>query len=251
MDKILLIGNGKWAQNYISTFQSSFHKVQLTIANRRNWKGLIDQGQDGVIVCTPPQSHIEIAEYSLASNCPTLIEKPLSLSLQEAQQLQQYSAPILVNHIHLFSDRYQEIKRHLKQITHIFSQGSSNSSPRDYSRLWDYFPHEAAMILDLAQQYPYTINCTRNKNEQYTITMQFDTFETSSIIGYSEQRQRYLDVNKGQFIYDGMIKELPLTNAIQVFINAIHGKPDYRLGLSLSLDVIKILEQCQISLDGK
>jgi hypothetical protein len=249
MDKILLIGRGKWGQNYISTLQSSFPNVNLTIANRRNWKGLIDQGQDGVIICTPPQSHIEIAHYSLASNVPTLIEKPLSLSLQEAQQLQQYNTTILVNHIHLFSDRYQAIKHQVKDITHIFSQGSSNSPPRDYSRLWDYGPHEIALILDLTQQYPHTINCTQDQNDQYTITMQFDTFQSSSIVGYSEERQRYLDINDGEFIYDGMIKELPLTNAIQVFLNAIHGKPDYRLGLQLSLDVIRVLEQCQESVE--
>lgn len=250
MDKILLIGNGKWGQKYISTFQSFFPNVELTIANRNNWKQLIDQQPDGVIVCTPPQSHIEIASYSLARNIATLIEKPLSLSLQEAQQLQQYTVPILVNHIHLFSDRYQTIRNSVKNITHIHSIGSSNSPSRDYSRLWDYAPHEIAMILNISQQYPQTINCTQD-NEQYTITMQFDNFKTSSIVGYSEHRQRYFDVNNGEFIYNGMIKELPLNNAIQVFLNAIHGQTDYRLGLSLSLDVIRVLEECQKCLDNK
>src|ERR1035437_729108 len=100
---IVMVGNGQWAQRYISTL-SRFPNVNLQIANRDNWKSLILKTlPEGVIVCTPPQSHIEIATYSLKLGIPTMIEKPLSLSLSEANALKQFCSPILVNHIHLFS----------------------------------------------------------------------------------------------------------------------------------------------------
>lgn len=255
MNKVnfVLVGVGKFGQNYIKTL-AAFPDVSLTVANRQNWRSLIDNHPDGVIVCTPPDSHVEIAHYALQKAIPVMIEKPLSFSLTEAQSLLKINlAPILVNHIHLFAQDYQNIKNHIdiKEIRTINTTASSNSPPRTYSRLWDYGPHEIALILDLAQQYPKTIKCS-GKEPNFTITMEFDTFRSITDIGYSDTRQRLLDINNGQFIYDGMAsKDLPLTNALKVFIDAIHGKPDYRLGLELPLKVMQVLDECQKQLDGE
>lgn len=251
MNNILLVGAGKFGQKYISTI-ANISNIDLTIASKNTWKHLIDAKPDGVMVCTPPQSHIEIASYALERCVPVMVEKPLALSLQECKQLKKYNTPILVNHIHLFSDTYQKIKQNIsvEKIKLIKSIGSSNSPPRDYSRLWDYGPHEISMILDLTQQYPNTIQCVENSNCQFNIKMNFNTFTSDSVVGLSETRQRYFDVD-GKYIYDGMKKEFPLTNAIKVFINNINGINDYRIGLDLSFKVMEILEKCQESIDTK
>ena len=248
---LVLIGAGKFGQTYIKTL-ATFLDVELIVANRQNWQSLIDNKPDGVLIVTDPSSHIEIGHYALQNGIPVMIEKPLSLSLTEAQSLLQFnSVPILVNHIHLFSKDYQNIKNSIdiKDIQHIRTIASSNSPPRSYSRLWDYFPHDAALVIDLAQQYPKTIKCTGSE-PNFTITMEFDSFTSITNIGHSENRQRLLDINNGKFIYNGMIStDLPLTNALQVFIDAIHGKPDYRLGLDLPMKVMQMLEECQKQLD--
>src|ERR1019366_1743477 len=173
---LVLVGAGKFGQAYIKTL-ATFPDVVLTIANRQNWRSLIETKQyRGAIIATGPDSHIPIAICCLHNAIPTLIEKPLSLSLTEAQSLLQFnSVPILVNHIHLFSKDYQNIKNSIdiKDIRTIKTTASSNSQPRSYSRLWDYFPHDAALIIDLVQQYPKTIKCT-GKEPNFTITMEFD-----------------------------------------------------------------------------
>lgn len=255
--KILIIGSGRWGQNYIKTFASSFSDIQLEIATRQNWKQLIDEKPDGIIVATPPQSHIEIASYVLEKNIPTLIEKPLSLSLKEAEILKQYTAPILVDHIYLFSTHYQEMKKNINpaKIKDIFSTGYSNNTQRDYSELWDYSPHDLAMILDITQKMPHTVKCTKVNDRTYNISMSFDTFNTTSLIGHSNfERVRYFEVNDGQKHEYEDVKMIgndsPLTNAIKVFIDAINGKDDSRLGIDLSLKVLKILEDCELSLAG-
>ncbi len=108
---ILLIGKGAWGKNYIKTIDSFFPKIKLTVADRTNWKQLIDKGPAGVIIATPPDSHIEIAKHALRENILCLIEKPLALSLNEAKELEQYSnVPILIGHIYLFSNWFQKIK---------------------------------------------------------------------------------------------------------------------------------------------
>jgi|ERR1017187_1629224 hypothetical protein len=248
---LVLIGSGKFGQAYIKTL-ATFLDVELIVANRQNWQSLIDNKPDGVLIVTDPSSHIEIGHYALHNAIPTLIEKPLSLSLTEAQSLLQFnSVPILVNHIHLFSKDYQNIKKQIKpnEIKHITLAAGSDNPPRSYSRLWDYAPHDIAMAIDLAQQYPINIQCEQDK-DCYSIKLSFDTFDADIDIWRSGKRIRVLNINYGLHLYDGMASiDLPLTNALQVFIDAIHGKPDYRLGLDLSLQVMKVLEECQTQLD--
>jgi predicted dehydrogenase len=251
IDNVLLVGAGKWGQKYVSTL-AEFPNVSLMIASRNNWKALIDQKPDAVIVCTPPQSHIEIASYALNKNIPTMIEKPLALSLEDAESISQYdTVPVLVNHIHLFASIYQDIRHQLlgKRIKSIRTVASSNSAERDYSRLWDYGPHDIAMVLDLSQQYPHTVECISRAPRQFDITMKFDDFDALIEIGVSDQRQRLLNINDGEFVYDGMREpHPPLKEAIKVFLDATHGSKDYRLGLDLPLKTMCILERCQASL---
>jgi predicted dehydrogenase len=259
MIKLLLIGSGPWGQKYVSTLHD-FNNVSLTIANRDNWKSLIDENQDGVIICTPPQSHVEIANYALYRHTPVMVEKPLSLSLKEAKMLSEYDIPILVNHVHLFSNRYQEIKRNILyyKIKKIWTTGFGPAPVRDYSDLWDFGPHEIAMILDLIQDFPHTIGCQKLRDRYYTIRLEFDNAITESYIGYSTYKDKYLkatyyDNEQVSFEYDDKahnIEDRPLANAIRVFIDAIKGKTDYRLGLNLTLKVLQVLEQCQYSLDN-
>src|SRR5271157_4365663 len=108
---ILLVGTGHWGKVYMETFAKYFPREQLEIGTRQNWKSKIDERPDGVIVCTPPNSHVEIALHALQQDIPVMIEKPLALSLKDCERLQGFKACILVNHIHLFSQGYQHLKR--------------------------------------------------------------------------------------------------------------------------------------------
>lgn len=251
--KLLLIGNGKWGQKYVSTI-SNIPNISLDIANRFNWKDKISEHPDGVLICTPPQSHIEIADYSMSRQIPTMIEKPLSLSLEDAEQLKKYDVPILINHIHLFSDTYQNIKKIVKnkEITLIWSLGLGDNPPRNYSALWDYGPHDFSLILDLLQEIPQNISISKhNWLDQFSVKLTFNKCISESTFGCQPlAKTRLLQVE-----FDGMYvgyedtrrppdHSPPLLNAIQVFIKSITGKSDDRLGLDLSLKVIKLLEQC-------
>jgi hypothetical protein len=266
MINILLIGSGAWGQKYISTL-SNFSDVSLTIANRNNWKQLIDKHPSGVIVCTPPDSHVEIASCALSNNIPTMIEKPLSLSLEECYKLKQFSAPILVNHIHLFSQAYQNLRTIVKtyKIDKILSLGYNNGPVRNYSSLWDYGPHDLSMILDLSHSrggpcvFPNNIDVQKLHTDTgvlFNIKIKFNTmFDAESLVGNGGKKS----VRKLKVFCDGLKIEYndkdrpvhhspPLTNAINVFIDAIGGKKDYRLGLDLSLKIMNVLECCQKSL---
>jgi predicted dehydrogenase len=256
MIDLLLVGNGKWGSKYVSTL-SDFEDVKLQIADRTNWKKLIDTNPNGVIICTPPDSHVEISAYSLERNLPVMIEKPLSLSLLEAKTLKQFTAPILVNHTDLFTEGYETIKKKVKDscIISIVSNGYNKSPNRTYSSLWDYGPHDLAMILDLLDEYPKNISIkeqSKNDGYLYMLEMEFDNCKTISKIGNGGDRKHrdisvIYDINR-KVHYDDLERSVndfpPLTNALGVFMDAINGKSDSRLGLDLALKITQILEEC-------
>lgn len=245
---IVLVGNGDWGKNYIKTINEFFPEIKLTVANRDNWKLLIDKKPDGVIIATPPQSHIEIATYALNRNIKCLIEKPVALSLSEVKKLEVFEhVPILIGYIHLFSDPYQKIKQIVsgENITNITTEGSNLASLRDYSTLWDYGPHDLSMILDLTSSEPKNVNITKINN-LYLIDMNFyNNLKTSSEIGKTEEKKRYLSIKFSgmQIIYDAEnCNEKytpPLINMLNVFFSDY---PDNRYGLDLSVKISKILE---------
>jgi hypothetical protein len=253
-ENILLIGNGRWGENYISTIKNHFPDVLLQVASRENWKRLINEMPDKVIIATPPQSHIEIAAYALEKNIPVMIEKPLSLSLLEAEELKQYTAPILVNHIHLFSEAYQQLKSIVKvnKIDKIVSLGFNKGPIREYSSLWDYGCHDIAMILDLMNEFPEEVSCEEIKTQTgslFKINMKFKTLCAESLVGNgAEKSVRKFKVEFGglKLTYDDKVKSSyhlpPLLNAIKTFL---YSKDDYRFGLDLSLKVLKVLELCK------
>lgn len=258
--RLLLIGAGQWGKNYVSTIAKYFPDIELQIGNRDTWQHLIDAKPDGVIVATPPGSHIEIAERSLQSDIPTMIEKPLALSYQEACKLQQYKAPILVNHIHLFACPYQWLREMIVidkcRLNKIVSLGFNKGPVREYSSLWDYGCHDLAMILDLIKEYPSQITATETQTETgslFNIKLKFKDCETESLVGNGGQksvRKLKINYNGVQLTYDDKLHPKtdlpPLVNAIRVLEQNIReGIYDYRFGLDLSLQVVKILEECQ------
>jgi hypothetical protein len=186
-----------------------------------------------------------------------MIEKPLALSYQEATALQQYSTPILINHIHLFSEPYQTAKQAINPSTLQWIQtcGGGDNPLRDYSDLWDWGAHDLAMILDLAQTMPLSVQCWEPRPRWFQISLEFKTFSAWCGVGQTPngEKIRSLSVSDHNITYEckNMLQstfEPPLINAIRVFLAAIHGRSDSRLGLDLSFKVLQILEKCQESL---
>ena len=253
--KLLLIGAGKWGTNYISTL-SSFENIELTVANKENWQHLIDQKPDGVIIATPPQSHIQIAEHAASYQIPIMLEKPVALSSSELQILNNYNPTVLVNYIHLFSDAYQWMIKSIDvdTITKISTHGYNRGPFRNYSSLWDYAPHDLSMILYLLKEAPTCLDIQlipNTNNGLFGIEMLFNKCTTYSMVGSGGTnacRDFIVEFNGMMLKYDDKNRPTshtaPLNNALSVFIKGIKGHIDERMGLELSFQITKILERC-------
>lgn len=262
MSNVVLIGAGKWGQNYINTL-SLFPNINLKIANKNNWKNLIDEKPDHVIVSTQPDSHIEIAEYIASKNISMVIEKPLSFSLKEAEKLKNFSKTILVNYTYLFSSGYERIKNttDVNKISKITINMYGKGPQRKYSSLWDYGPHCFAMLLDIMEEMPQSIYIKEIQNitgSLYEVLIKFNSVISFNIIGnggVEKHRDIKIENVNGAFSFYDNINDLPTKNdksplyqAMNVFIN---NQNDKRFGLELSFKVLKLLEACEQSLKDK
>mgnify|MGYP003630617742 CR=1 FL=1 len=255
--RLVHVGKGPWGTNYLKTYKK--FPVVIQVAERGTWQSLIDSRPDGVVICTPPSTHIEIARHALELGIPVMIEKPLALAFSEASVLGQYSSPILVNHLYLFSAKYQALKQAVqnKRIKTISTTGIGTRSHEGYSVLWDYGPHDISMILDLIGSVPDKVFATRQNVQdftQYTIQLFFgSSLITTTTIGIGAARQRSVSVDfEGgkEFFVDSMDEDPgPLYNAIDTFLGVLEGRPDDRAGLKSALEVLGVIETCNQSIE--
>lgn len=231
-----LVGAGRWGRNYIRTLGAKDGAVLQAVASRNpataallggacrihaNWENLLEEPLDGVIVATPPSTHLAIAARFVERGMPVLIEKPLCLDLGEAIAFRDTAArlrvPVVVNHVHLFSPAYRllkELSPSLGKITGIVSAGGRHGPVRpDTPALWDWGPHDVAMALDLVGAEPIAVSgrCTLRRpaasgfKENYEIELEFAAPVTARIaIGNAMPAARRLEVTHdgGTLVYD-------------------------------------------------
>lgn len=177
-----LIGAGRWGRNYIKTI-AALEGVRLARLTSRNpesvalvdsgciisadWRELITCSDlDGVIIATPPALHAEMARAAVAAGLPVLVEKPLTLSLAEAQDLRDFVAAragyVMVGHTHLFHPAYRALKQIAPQygaVRAIRAEAGNHGPFRpEVPVLWDWGAHDIAMCLDLLGTLPAQSN---------------------------------------------------------------------------------------------
>ena len=126
-----LIGAGRWGKRYIETIRAMDGVRIAHLASRNpacrewvaadcaitaHWSEVAQNPDlDGVIVATPPGTHLQLALAAIHAGRPVLVEKPMTLSTDEAQQLVKAASEAdvltMVDHTHLFSAAYQTLKR--------------------------------------------------------------------------------------------------------------------------------------------
>lgn len=282
-----LIGAGRWGKNFIGTIRAS-KRVTLSVLCSRNpasrslvdpdcriiqdWHDLLAGGLcDGVIIATPPDTHAEILSAMIRARMPSMVEKPLTLGLQEAvnlqQLLRQFPTPVLVDHVYLFHPAYAELKRlsaELGPVRSIQSEGANRGPFRpNYSALWDYGPHDIAMCLDLLQKSPLRVDCKADEMSEggnYELDLQFPGDVRASIrvgnLATTKVRRFAVQCEKNTLAFDDLLPDklrldgapvpvasmLPLAVVVDTFANGIrHGAAEH-FGLDLAVEVIRTLE---------
>lgn len=176
-----LVGAGAWGRNYViaishvdgvglariaSRNPASADLVDEAGAVHAEWRDMLAAGDlDGVIIASPPASHAEIALAALERGCAVLVEKPLTLDLDEAAKVRDRAralgAVAQVDHIDLANPAWRALKARLPEIgvpRRLLGTWANKGPLRpDVSGLWDYGAHAIAVCLDLVGGEPDTV----------------------------------------------------------------------------------------------
>ena len=194
-----VIGYGYWGPNIVRNFFGTSDCTVKMVADGRperlaalarvfpSIRGVKDGGEiinsneiDAVVVATPVFTHFNLARKALQAGKNVLIEKPMTSSVKEADELIELAAgkglTLMADHTFLYTGAVQKMKEII--MTEVIGKPLYFDSARinlglfqpDINVLWDLAPHDISILSHLITESPYSINATgishtRNKIE--------------------------------------------------------------------------------------
>ncbi len=130
---------------------------------------LADDGVRAVAVATPVRTHFSIARQALETGRHVFIEKPMTGSVAEAEELialaERKGLALMVGHVFVYSPAVRMIKALLEggELGRVFYISSQRLNlglyQRDINVAWDLAPHDISIILHLLGRMPESVNC--------------------------------------------------------------------------------------------
>lgn len=120
---------------------------------------LVDPEIDGVSFATPAETHAELALRALESGKHVYVEKPIALSLDDAQKLIDVAARndrrLMVGHLLQYHPIFCKMREMvcsgmLGELSYVYSNRMSLGKFRNEENvLWSFAPHDVSMLLSL------------------------------------------------------------------------------------------------------
>jgi len=184
--KVAVIGFGYWGPNIVRNFNSQLNcdveyvvdssDERLAIVNKdypstkttRNLDDVIfNSNIDAVVIATPVYTHYDIAKKALCSGKHVLIEKPMTSSVKEADELIDLSIKLnkvlMVDHTFLYTGAVQKISSIIKndfigKVQYIDSTRINlGLFQPDVNVLWDLAPHDISIVNHIVDDKPYSV----------------------------------------------------------------------------------------------
>ncbi|MCZ6917619.1 MAG: Gfo/Idh/MocA family oxidoreductase [Gemmatimonadetes bacterium] len=183
--RIVVVGAGQWGRNHVRTV-ASLPGAQLTAvcdlsddrrkAMAHQYPGVLVSADldavldvaDGVVVATPVISHADVARAAMARGLPVLIEKPMALTVDDAEDLVRRvdagEGPVVVGHLLVFHPAVEYLQRmvaggELGSIFYLYSQRVNLGQVRpDENALWSFGPHDVSVALRLLGEEPARVS---------------------------------------------------------------------------------------------
>jgi predicted dehydrogenase len=186
---IAIIGYGYWGPNLVRNFSSvSNCHVKYVIDSRTERLETVKKGYpniqintssdaamndasiDAVVIATPVFAHYSLAKQALSNGKHILIEKPMTATVAEAEELMELANKngllLMVDHTFLYTGAIKKMKELVD--TNVLGDIQYFDSTRinlglfqpDVNVLWDLAPHDISMLLYLIDAKPYSVNAT-------------------------------------------------------------------------------------------
>ena len=178
MTVIAQIGCGYWGPNLLRNFSSQsdcWVKWVAELSPQRrayveenypktkttpNWEDILSDAEvEAVVISTPASTHYELTKIALKAGKHVLVEKPLAMSTQEADDLIALATAtgriLMVGHTFLYNSAVRYLKQLLErdelgQLYYIYSQRLNLGQVRsDVNAWWNLAPHDISILLYL------------------------------------------------------------------------------------------------------
>ena len=183
-NNICVIGAGYWGKNHIRTLNElgllgGIVESDSTVLKRFSDQypevdtydnidyALQNEKIDGFTVSTPAKTHYGIAKEIIQSGKHVLVEKPLTLNIEDATTLvdlaRTHNVNIMVGHVLLFHPAIQKIKKliddgRIGKLQYIYSNRLNLGQVRTEENVfWSLAPHDIAIFQYFTDSYPETI----------------------------------------------------------------------------------------------
>lgn len=184
--KVGVIGYGYWGPNLARNFYDLPSTKLCAIADRKDeqlkrahskypqikltkdYKELFKMGLDAAVVTTPPQTHFQIAKDCLLNGLHVLVEKPLTLNSEEAEELIELASSkgliLMVGHTFEYNSAVIALKKYIdnQELGDLYYLDTARLNlglfQRDSNVLWDLAPHDISILLYLVGQNPISVS---------------------------------------------------------------------------------------------
>jgi len=243
--RLAIFGAGRWGMNHIRTAASLLPHKNIIVydidpAAEEKIKGIFpdisfftnDQTGDykadfnAAIVATPAETHYELAKILLRAGKHVLVEKPITLEVEHAEELHSLSLEknlkLMVGHVLLYHPAVTRMKQEIDngmigKLQYIYSNRLNlGAIRREENILWSFAPHDISIIEYLTDDNPVEISAhggdyVQNGIEDTTLT--FLTYPNnvkvhifvSWLHPFKEQRMVVIG-DKGMFVFEDSLK---------------------------------------------
>jgi predicted dehydrogenase len=259
---VAVVGCGYWGPNLIRNFNALpeckvryvcdkdekrlAHMKQLypSVEPTKDFEKIVgDKEVDAVVVATPVHLHYELAKKSLEAGKHTFVEKPMTQTSAQANELVQIAAKkkltLMVGHTFIYSAPVRRIKEIVKngdidEIQYISSRRLNlGLFQKDINVAWDLAPHDISIILFFLEKPPISVNCqgkahiNKDIEDVTNMSLNFDNggFATihSSWLDPNKVREMVIVGSKRMIVYDD---NEPLEK-IKIYDKRVEAPPHY------------------------
>ena len=208
-----VIGFGYWGTNLVRNLQNTkncnvTHIAESEVSRHKqihelypdieieSFDAIIKNSNiDAVVIATSISSHYELAKAALENDKHVLVEKPMTSSEKNAQELIKLSKLknkiLMADHTYLYSGAVQEIKKLLDanllgEILYVDSiRANLGKFQSDVNVLWDLAPHDISIINYLINEKPVSVQAfgkSYTKNQLENIAYLILHYESNKIV---------------------------------------------------------------------
>jgi len=188
---VMVIGAGAMGFNHVRNY-ASFPEVKKLIVvdpseealkktstlghgNLSTYKTVEDalkhEQVDAASVIVPTHLHYQVASGVIARGIPTLVEKPITSTVEDGKKLiaeaKKQNVPLMVGHIERFNPAVQALKKHISSLGEVFYASARRfgvPTDRDVGEaFFDQAVHDIDIISFLVGKYPETVSAVEAK----------------------------------------------------------------------------------------